>query len=62
MSRDVLWITRVMRSKEHVRPAPAPLIKTIIQETTPRPGDAEMETGGNMSRDSESAIMGSPDT
>ena len=61
MSRDVLWITRVMRSKEHVRPAPAPLIKTIIQETR-RPGDAEMETGGNMSRDSESAIMGSPDT
>ena len=50
-----------MRSKEHVRPAPAPLIKTIIQETR-RPGDAEMETGGNMSRDSESAIMGSPDT
>ena len=43
-------------------PAPAPLIKTIIQETK-RPGDAaEMETGGNMSRDSESAIMGSPDT
>ena len=50
-----------MRSKEHVRPAPAPLLKTIIQKTK-IPGDAEMETGGNMSRDSESAIMGSPDT
>ena len=56
-TRDVLWITRVMRSEEHVRPRlPAPsLSKTIIQENQ----RSEMETGGNM-RDRGSVIMESP--
>ena len=57
-TRDVLWITRVMRSKEHVRPRPRPLSKTIIQATQTQ--RSEMETGGNMRGGSESVIMGSP--
>ena len=57
-TRDVLWITRVMRSKEHVRPRPRPLSKTIIQATQ----RSEMETGGNMRGGSQSVIMGSPES
>ena len=57
-TRDVLWITRVMRSKEHVRPRPRPLSKTIILATQ----RSEMETGGNMRGGSQSVIMGSPES